>query len=105
MYDIVIIGAGITGTMLSWKLSRYRLKVAVLEKGNDIAEGATMANSAIVHVGYDPEDGTLKAELNVKGAQQYEAICKKLYCAYKTVGAYIAACGTEEEQQLRVLAA
>ena len=105
MYDIVIIGAGITGTMLSWKLSRYRLKVAVLEKENDIAEGATMANSAVVHVGYDPEDGTLKAELNVKGAQQYEAICKQLYCAYKTVGAYIAACGAEEEAQLKVLAA
>ena len=103
MYDIVIIGAGITGSMLSWKLSRYRLKVAVLEKENDVAEGATMANSAIVHVGYDPEDGTLKAELNVKGAQQYESICKQLHCAYKTVGAYIAACGADEEQQLAVL--
>lgn len=103
MYDIVIIGAGITGSMLSWKLSRYQLKVAVLEKENDIAEGATMANSAVVHVGYDPEDGSLKAELNVKGAQQYEAICKQLHCTYKTVGAYIAACGAEEEQQLLVL--
>ncbi|MBR6719063.1 MAG: NAD(P)/FAD-dependent oxidoreductase [Oscillospiraceae bacterium] len=105
MYDIVIIGAGITGAMLSWKLSRYRLKIAVLEKENDIAEGATMANSAIVHTGYDPEDGTLKAELNVRGAQQYEQICAQLHCAYKTVGAYIAACGTEEEEQLAVLAA
>ena len=78
MYDVVIIGAGITGTMLSWKLSRTRLKIAVLEKENDIAEGATMANSAIIHVGYDPEDNTLKAELNVKGAQQYASICKSL---------------------------
>lgn len=105
MYDVVIIGAGITGAMLSWKLSQKRLKIAVLEKENDIAEGATMANSAIVHVGYDPEDGTLKAELNVRGAQQYEAICKTLHCAYRTVGAYIAACGAEEENQLDVLAA
>lgn len=105
MYDAVIIGAGITGAMLSWKLSQKRLKIAVLEKENDIAEGATMANSAIVHVGYDPEDGTVKAELNVKGAQQYASICEELHCAYKTVGAYIAACGTEEEAQLDVLAA
>ena len=104
MYDVVIIGAGITGAMLSWKLSRYRLRVAVLEKENDIAEGATMANSAVVHVGYDPEDGTLKAELNVKGAQQYEKICETLHCGHKTVGAYIAACGAEEEAQLDVLA-
>ena len=81
MYDVVIIGAGITGTMLCRKLSQYRLKVAVLEKENDIAEGATMANSAVIHVGYDPEDGTNKAELNVKGAQQYEQICKDLHCA------------------------
>ena len=65
MYDVVIIGAGITGTMLCRKLSQYRLKLAVLEKANDIAEGATMANSAVIHVGYDPEDDTNKAELNV----------------------------------------
>ena len=104
MYDIVIIGAGITGAMLSWKLSQYRLRVAVLEKENDIAEGATMANSAVVHVGYDPEDGTLKAELNVKGAQQYASVCETLHCGYKTVGAYIAACGAEEEKHLDLLA-
>ena len=105
MYDVVIIGAGITGTMLCRKLSQYRLKLAVLEKANDIAEGATMANSAVIHVGYDPEDGTNKAELNVKGALQYEQICKDLHCARKVVGAYIAACGPEEEAALDVLTA
>lgn len=105
MYDVVIIGAGITGTMLCRKLSQYRLKIAVLEKANDIAEGATMANSAIIHVGYDPEDGTNKAELNVNGALQYEQICKELHCARKVTGAYIAACGPEEEAALDVLAA
>ena len=47
LYDIVIIGAGITGSMLARELSRYELKVAVLDKENDIANGATMANSAI----------------------------------------------------------
>ena len=105
MYDVVIIGAGITGTMLCRKLSQYRLKLAVLEKANDIAEGATMANSAVIHVGYDLEDGTNKAELNVKGALQYEQICKDLHCARKVVGAYIAACGPEEEAALDVLTA
>lgn len=105
MYDVVIIGAGITGAMLCRKLSGYQLRIAVIEKENDTAEGATMANSAVIHTGYDPEDGTLKAELNVKGAQQYEAICRDLHCLYKTVGAYIAACGAEEEAQLDVLAA
>ena len=80
MYDIVIIGAGITGTMLARDLSRYRLHVALIDKENDIADGATMANSAIVHVGYDPEDDTLKALLNVEGARMYEKICEDLGC-------------------------
>ena len=55
-FDILIIGAGISGTMLARELSRYKLKIAVVDKENDVANGATMANSAIVHTGYDPED-------------------------------------------------
>ena len=74
MYDIIIIGAGITGTMLARDLSAYRLKVALIDKENDIANGTTMANSAIVHTGYDPKEGTLKAKLNVAGARRYEQI-------------------------------
>ncbi len=104
MYDVVIIGAGITGTMLARDLSMYHLRIAVIEKENDIADGATMANSAIVHTGYDPEPGTLKAKLNVAGARRYEKICSDLSCHYKTVGAYIAACGKEEEAHLDILA-
>ena len=103
MYDVVIIGAGITGTMTELKLSRYHLRTCVLEKENDIADEATMANSAIVHTGYDPEDGTLKALLNVEGAKQYEKLCSDLGCHYKKVGAFIAACGEEEEKKLTVL--
>lgn len=104
MYDVVIIGAGITGSMLAKDLSQYKLKIALLEKENDIADGATLANSAIVHTGYDPEDGTLKALLNVEGAKKYEQLCKDLGCHYKTVGAFIVACGKEEEKKLDVLA-
>ena len=104
MYDVVIIGAGITGTMLAKQLSQYKLKVALVDKENDIADGATMANSAIVHTGYDPEDNTMKAKMNVRGAQLYEQLCKDLGCKYKVVGAYIAACGKEEEEKQDVLA-
>ena len=104
LYDILIIGAGITGSMLARELSRYELKVAVLDKENDIANGATMANSAIVHTGYDPVDGTLKAELNVKGARKYPKICEDLHCHIKNTGAFVVACGHEEEKLLDVLA-
>ena len=94
----------ITGTMLARKLSAYRLKIAVIDKENDIANGATMANSAIVHTGYDPEEGTLKGKLNVLGAQQYPSICNDLHCLHKVIGAWIAACGEKEEEHLQVLA-
>lgn len=104
MYDVIIIGAGITGTMIARELSQYQLSVAILDKDNDVADGATMANSAIVHTGYDPEDNTMKAKMNVAGAQLYPEICKDLGCKYKVVGAYIAACGKEEEEKLDVLA-
>ncbi len=104
MYDAVIIGAGITGTMLAKDLSRYQLKTAVLDRENDIADEATMANSAIVHTGYDPADGTLKAELNVRGARMYEQLCRDLGCKYQVNGAYIAATSSEEEAHLEILA-
>ncbi|MBQ1321331.1 MAG: NAD(P)/FAD-dependent oxidoreductase [Solobacterium sp.] len=105
MYDIIIIGSGIVGSLVAYDLSRYRLKVAVLEKDNDVANGTTMANSAIVHAGYDPEDGTMKALLNVRGARMYPQLCRDLNCIIKNTGAFIAAVGEEEEQVLDVLAA
>ena len=102
--DIVIIGGGITGTMIARALSKYDLRTVLVEKENDIADGATMANSAIVHVGYDPEDGTLKGLLNVRGARLYDTILDEMNCRYLTTGAFIAACGEEEENHLAVLA-
>ena len=103
MYDVIVIGAGITGTLIARQLSCYDLKVAVVERCSDVADGATMANSAIVHTGYDPKDGTLKAELNVQGARMYKKLCDDLGCLYKVVGSYVAACGKEEEEHLAVL--
>lgn len=103
MYDVVIIGAGITGTVIAKDLSKYKLKVALLDKENDIADGATMANSAIIHTGYDPKDGTLKAKCNVEGARMWKDLCKDLGCKYEVVGAYIAAVGEEEENTIEVL--
>ena len=103
MYDILIIGAGITGSLIARKLSLYSLKVAVVEKGNDVAEGASMANSAILHTGYDPEEGTLKAKLNVEGAKLFPQLLKDLDCTYKQVGAYVVS-SEENKEKLDVLA-
>lgn len=78
MYDVVIIEGGIIGGMLARALSSYKLKICILEKENDVAMGASKANSAIVHAGFDAETGTLKAKLNVKGSEMMEQTAREL---------------------------
>ncbi len=67
-FDVVVIGAGVAGSCTARELARYDVSVAVLEADGDIASGATRANSGIVHAGYDPEPGTLKALYNARGS-------------------------------------
>ena len=77
-YDVAVIGAGVTGGLTAAALARYRLGVCIVEAGADVALGATKANSAIVHGGYDPVPETLKAKLNVKGAAMMADLCRRL---------------------------
>ena len=65
-YDVAVVGAGVVGAMIARELSRYDLEVVVLESGSDVAEGASKANSAIVHAGFDAKPGTNKAKLDRK---------------------------------------
>ena len=67
MFDVAVIGAGVVGGLVARELTRYKLGVCILEKNNDVALGATRANSAIVHAGFDAKEGSLKARLNVRG--------------------------------------
>lgn len=100
MYDVVIIGAGIIGCFLSYDLSKYDIKVCVIDKENDVANETSMANSAIVHSGHDPKEGTLKAKLNLRGNAMYEDICKKLHVDFERIGAYVVATSEEELKEL-----
>ena len=61
MYDVIIIGAGVTGAAAARELSRYKVKVCVLEKSEDVCCGTSKANSGIVHAGYDARPGSLMA--------------------------------------------
>lgn len=81
MYDIIVIGCGVIGSNVAYELSKYHLKVLVLEKEIDVAEGTTKANSGILHSGYDPEPGTLMAKLNVEGSRRIKDIVKKIRCS------------------------
>ncbi|HIV69267.1 MAG TPA: NAD(P)/FAD-dependent oxidoreductase [Candidatus Butyricicoccus stercorigallinarum] len=100
MYDVTIIGCGVVGASLAYTLSQYDLKVLVLERENDIAMGTTKANSAIVHAGYDPEPGTLIAELNVRGSAMMEDLCRSLDVKYKRIGSFVLAFDEESRRHL-----
>ena len=62
IHDVLIIGAGVTGTLIARELSKYQLDIVILDKSNDAGNATSSANSAIIHSGYDPEPGTLKAK-------------------------------------------
>jgi len=96
-YDILIAGAGVTGSMLARELSRYRLSVCVLEKENDVACGASKANSGIIHGGHDPVPGTLKARLNSTGTPMLFEVCRQLNVPHRRNGSMVCAFAPEEE--------
>ena len=97
-FDILIAGAGVTGCMIARELSRYQLTVCLLDKANDVATGATKANSGIVHGGFDPEPDTLKAKLNVEGSEMMEQVAKELGVKYKRNGSLVIGFNEEDEK-------
>lgn len=103
MYDVVIIGAGVVGGMIARNLSAYDLKICILEKENDVAMGATKANSAIVHAGFDAEAGSLKAKLNVRGSQLMEQTAKELGVKYRRNGSLVVGFHDEDRAKIEEL--
>lgn len=96
MFDVIIIGAGVVGSMIARTLAKYKLDILVLEKENDVGNGASCANSAIIHSGYDPAPGSLKARLNVRGNFLFDKIAKELDVEFVRNGS-ITLANTEEE--------
>ncbi len=82
-YDVTVIGAGVVGGMIARTLAKYDVKLCILDKENDVAMGATKANSAIVHAGFDAKEGSLKAKLNVRGSEMMEEVTRQLGVKYK----------------------
>lgn len=103
MFDAVVIGAGVIGGLTARELTRYGLKVCILEKKNDVAMGATRANSAIVHAGFDAKEGTLKAKFNVKGSEMMETVAEELGVKYKRNGSLVVGFSDEDRTTLEGL--
>lgn len=103
MYDIAIIGAGVVGGMLVRALSAYDLKICILEKENDVAMGASCANSGIVHAGYDAPEKSLKAKLNLRGSRMMEQAAGELGVPYRRNGSLVIGFGEEDRAKIRKL--
>ena len=102
MYDIVVIGAGVVGGLVARELSKYKVSVCLLEKEGDVAMGATKANSAIVHAGFDAKVGTLKAKMNVRGSEMMEQVTRELGVKYKQNGSLVVAFENERAEVERI---
>ncbi|WP_271811173.1 NAD(P)/FAD-dependent oxidoreductase [Clostridium beijerinckii] len=103
MYDVAIIGSGVIGNSIFRELTKYNLKVVVLEKEKDVSMGTSKANSAIVHAGYDPKEGTLMAKYNVAGNEMFEDLCKELSVPFKRNGSLIIAFNDEDMKTVQAL--
>lgn len=100
MLDVLIIGAGVIGGVCARELALHDCKVGILEKMPDVAMGATRANSAIVHAGFDAHEGSLKAKFNVRGSELMEALTKELGVKYKKNGSLVVGFSDEDKATL-----
>ncbi|MGI6734916.1 MAG: NAD(P)/FAD-dependent oxidoreductase [Bacilli bacterium] len=105
MHDIIIIGAGVIGALIGREASKYELDILMLEKDNDVGNGTTAANSAIVHSGYDPKPGTLKAKFNVLAVPMFKDLCADLDVEFKRIGSLVVAQSEAELPRLDELKA
>ena len=103
VHDVLVIGGGVIGTAVARYLSLYHCSVLLLEKEEDVASGTTKANSGIVHAGYDPLPGTLKAKLNVRGARMMEEESRNLSFDYRKNGAMVVSFDSSEDHKLHEL--
>ncbi len=99
-YDVIIVGAGVSGTAIASALASYDISVCVLEKTNDISNGASKANSGIVHAGYDAKPDTLMARFNVRGNEMYPELCERLDVPFTPCGSYVVAFSEEDIRTL-----
>ena len=103
IYDVIIIGAGVTGAAVARELSRYKAEICVLERGEDVCSGTSKANSAIVHAGYDCVPGSMMAKMNVRGNAMMTDLCKELDIPFDRNGSLVVCIDKDELPGLKEL--
>ena len=104
MYDVIVIGAGVTGCSIARELSRYELDLLVLEKEEDVCCGTSKANSAIIHAGHDAAPGSLKARFNVEGNAMMDRLSEELDFPFKRNGSLVLCFDKAQLPELEALA-
>ena len=103
MFDVVVIGGGVVGAMILRELSRYNLKICLLEAEDDVCMGQSKANSGIVHAGFDAKEGTKKAFFNVCGNRMMKEVCNELGVKYRNNGSLVVALNDEQKETVNEL--
>ena len=103
MFDVVVIGGGVVGAMILRELSRYNLKICLLEAEDDVCMGQSKANSGIVHAGFDAKEGTKKAFFNVCGNRMMKEVCNELGVKYRNNGSLVIAFNDEQKETINEL--
>ncbi|MGM9331568.1 FAD-dependent oxidoreductase [Streptomyces murinus] len=105
-YDIAIVGAGVVGCAIARRLARHpRLSVALIEAQDDVGQGTSKANTAILHTGFDAVPGTLEARLVREGHARLATYAAESGIPVETVGALLVAWDEEQLAALPKLAA
>ena len=104
-YDIAIVGGGVVGCAIAFELTRYDVKVVVVEREADVARGTSAKNSGVVHTGFNVPTGSVKARLNVIGARMFEGLCTDLGVPFFRVGKIVVAPTPDEVPDLEKLKA
>ena len=98
--DVLVIGAGAVGCAIARELTKYQLKVTVVDKNEDVGGCASKSNSAIIHTGYDASPGTLESELVVAANPMYDQLTEDLDIPFKRIGGILPAFTEEQFEKL-----
>ncbi len=102
-YDVLIIGGGVIGCCIARTLSKYDLKIALLEKEADIACGTTKANSGVIHGGYAAERKYVRRHLSIRGNKLYTQAWEELNFPFQRIGSLVVAIEDEQIKDLEDL--
>jgi len=102
--SIAVVGGGIIGLAVAYKLSQKKVKVTVFEKEANEGLHQSGRNSGVLHCGLYYQPGSLKAELSVQGIREMIAFAKEHQIAHDVCGKVVVATTDQEEKALDTLA-